>query len=1180
MSNLARSAGVLLIAVAACTPDPAAATQARTEHPAAPTPAAPSQAEAALPTPVAPAAPRVPAVTGMVPTAYWRLDDGSGPLARDSGPGRVHARNVAAASASGIVSGSLHFDGAKAHLAARIPNESPIGALEAWVRLSEIPVRRCAIVADVGASQGLVLLAGGQPCLALAGGDGLVLHATAPGRLAVGSWVHLLATFDAKAGRMALYVDGIQAASMPLNGPVMLDRQVRIGGDGDQAGFAGDLDEVRIWPAALDAAAAARLAAAGRAGRSALPDLLPDASFTAATSPREIQPPVTPVLEARIQAMPAARGQVLRDAGGAPELRVDGRRVALFGGQQLAAHYGRDVIQIAPYRDGGMELLVVSVNCGFFHPDAGYRTEAGLRPPFWEGAGRYCADSLAPDLWRSLAVHPDAALVVWLWIDPYPAFATEHPDAVIRNLRGDPLVISSHFLRYDAKGPDQDARKHEKLAISFHSEDYLRDGAAMCAELVKAVERTVPGRRVAGYLIGGGQDAQLYDWNPPDHILAKDASAWGDFSPAARVAWGRWLATRYGSADRVAAAWGRPVADLASAPVPTADDLVGTATLHDPVQGRIAIDWNRFTAESRQRLLSTFATAVKGAASRPVVVGVCGGDSPARKDLAQTGGLMRDPAIDFFLHQPAYSQRQPGLLGGVNAHLASHAVNGKLFFADLDHPTWLVADGQKSSIGVISQTSDSRGRAQDADALAAMWRRDLGALAAAGQGALVHPILGGPWMYNDPEVIAEFRFLHGLMSSTRPSPAARPEAGVTWINDERSIAWLKGGLANVHHAWMRGQQNELMLSGAPFAAYYAQDLEDGLVPAGPLVLLQNLVSLTPRMTEALKRLQGGGRTLVFLQGTGWEQLRAGRIDDVAAATGIRLVPRAAGVTARAVADPDAIPIRAGSWALTAPSTGRGAALLAATPPAVAWNGGVDLGWLDGIQLAGGTPSEDRAMRVRGVFTLDAAGLVSIGVRSDWWSAIEIDGRPVLTIDRTATGGSPDRPQWSSLRLEAGEHRIEGRVVSGSGGFRLGITLNRGEPAICRLQSYVEDAQAITVDDPAAAVLARYRDGSPSFARVDHGSWSSVFIGAWSVTGDALGRLAAQAGCWTACPPGMAVVSRGGDLLVIHALVDGPIPLRLPQAAALDPIGPGTALPRSEQHRIEVRRGETRLYRVH
>lgn len=1114
-----------------------------------------------------------------LPVAYWRLDETTGAIARDSAPGRVHARAVGQTGSTGVVGDALHFDGAQAHLAVRLPNEARIGALEAWVRLGALPAARQALVANVGASQGLILSAGGMPGVSLPDRDGVLRSASDTIALPLGVWCHLIANLDLPAGTLVLYRDGVAVARTPFNALGAYDRQLRIGGDGAAAGFIGDLDEVRVWPQPLTGDEIARLTAAGRAGRSPFPDLQPDQSFTMATAPREVPPPITPQLTARILALPAARGEVVRDAGGAPELHVDERRVTLFGGQQMARQYTRDALQIAPYRDGGMELLVVALNCGFFHPDAGYRLDPGLQPPFWEGAGRFCADSVEPDLWRSLAVDPDAALIVWLWINPYPAFSREHPDAVIRNLAGDPLIVSSHYLRYDAMGPNADPKQHEQYAISFHSDDFIRDGAAMCAELVKAVERTVPGRRVAGYLIGGGQDAQLYDWNPPDSILTKDALTWGDFSPAAKQAWGRWLGRRYGSAAAVAAAWGRPVSDLATAPVPTADDLVGSATLHHPVTGRITIDWNRFTAESRLSMLSAFATATKNAASRPVVVGVCGGDSPARKDLAQTAQLMRDPAIDFFLHQPAYSQRQPGLLGGVNAHLASHSVNGKLFFADLDHPTWLVADGQKGSIGVISQTSDSRGRAPDAQALSAMWRRDLGALAAAGHGALVHPILGGPWMYNDPAVIAEFHFLQQLLATTTPSPIAHPAAGIAWINDERSISWLKGGLANVHSAWLRGQQNELMASGVPFAAYYGQDLEDGLVPAAPLVLLQNQLALTPRMATALKKLQGDGRTLVFLQDTGWEQLATGDATAVEAATGIRLALRAAGPAGATVAEAATIAVIDAAWSLVDHTTRHGAELLALMPPALAWQALADVTAIDGVALAGGTPAEDRALRMRGTFALTTAETVSVRVQSDWWSAVEIDGQPIVVVNRVTAGGNPRLAEWGQITLAAGVHRVDARVVSGSGGFRLGLSLHHGEPPLDQAQAYDEDGQGVTVVDPRARVIGRYRDGQTAYAIVDHGTWRAVFVGAWSLSAAQINRLAAEAGAWVACPAGAAVVTRGGDLLVVHALADGPLTLTLPAPASLAPIGPGVASAVALRHQIAIQRGETRLFRV-
>lgn len=900
-----------------------------------------------------------------------------------------------------------------------------------------------------------------------------------------------------------------------------------------------------------------------------------DGPFTHRTQPLEMVPVPSAELVERLRRSPPIRAEVVRGAQGGPELRIDGHTVPVLGAQQMGLGYAKDRIHIQPYLDGGIRLIMVSVNAGFQHLDSGHAAENRHWPSFWEGAGRFRPEVVEPELWRTVAMDPEAVLLVRIWMTPYPRWTAEHPEAVIRNLHGDPLVVAAHFLRFDPAGPHPDPARHEQLAGSFHSEALVADMERATGELVRAVEASVPGRRVAGYFIGGGQDGQLYDWAPPDGTLARDAAQWSDFSPAAQAAWRSWLERRYATPQALGAAWGRTVASFATAPLPGADDLVGAETLHHPVRGRIAMDWNRFTAEARGELVARLARAAKRAAARPVVVGAPAGWS-ARKDLAQAARLLREPAIDFLRHQVAYSQRQPGLVGGINAQLASHRVNGRIFLADVDHPTWLVEDGRSVRFGAISQTSLSQGRADGPQALAAMWRREHGLLASEGAGTLIHPILGGPWMYRHPAVVEEFRLLDRLYRGIRPGQEPVAEMPLAWVFDERSLARLKAGLTGVGFAWAREQQNELLACGTPFRAYYAEDVEQGLMPPARVVLLPNLLDLTPELARGLERLKGGGRILVFGQATGWEQLARGEDAAVAAATGLRLVP-AASVTAAPVADPARLVLHDAAWAPVAAAGATGAALLEAAP-AAAWKPLADLAQVNGAALMQVKPDPGQALRLRARLHLERDTEVWLRLRADWWAEVRLDGRTLLRLDR-AQGGSPGRLHWASTRLAAGDHRLEAALVSGSAGFRCGLAAGLGaEPPLGQEREWVEDPTAgVVVDDPAAEVLARHPSGRPAVVAVDHGDWTAVHVAAWSLPAALINRLVRRAGGWVACPADAAVVAAGSGVLMVHALRDGPLDLALPASAALHPLDGGSPLPAAASHRLDLRRGQTGLW---
>ena len=88
------------------------------------------------------------------------------------------------------------------------------------------------------------------------------------------------------------------------------------------------------------------------------------------------------------------------------------------------------------------------------------------------------------------------------------------------------------------------------------------------------------------------------------------------------------------------------------------------------------------------------------------------------------------------------------------------------------------------------------------------------------------------------------------------------------------------------------------------------------------------------------------------------------------------------------------------------------------------------------------------------------------------------------------------------------HRLEARLVSGSGGFRCALAAGLGaELPLGQEREWDEDAGAgVVVDDPAARILARHPSGRPAVVAVDHGDWTAVHMAAWSIPAATINRL--------------------------------------------------------------------------
>jgi hypothetical protein len=573
----------------------------------------------------------------------------------------------------------------------------------------------------------------------------------------------------------------------------------------------------------------------------------------------------------------SAGAEIGHDRAGRPLLLVNGQPTALNPAVLL-----QDAPAFAAvFEKAGLDQLVVNVNLGMYHSGFGWVSPLKHMREFWKGYREYDPAELERVLASVLQVRPQAKLILWLGIGEYPGFTEAHPDAIIRNDRGEAAVIKSHFQRFEAYPAAAPLKQPERYAVSFFSEAYRAEVGDLLAACVCAVEASPAREAVIGYLIGGGQDAQQYAYAPPDGSLTGNPSNWGDYSDAAQHAFPRWLQRRY-SSDLAALnrAWGSTLPSFAVATPPPASALAGPPAFHDPARERQAYDWKRFLAEGRAEFIIGMADRIRAAATRRVIIGTSGGDGGHRRDNTSTGMLQRAPSLDFLLHQTTYGVRIPPSIGGLNAVLDSYGVNGKLFLTDMDHRLWTKARSGTVHIGAtVSFNDDTVGHAHDMAMQRDMWRREYARLWVAGNDGAWHSSFANPADYDHPEILEEVHFLQQQMQQTVTRNAAAPDRGrpggqaeVAFVFDEAAVDWARGALAEFHAAGMLHQWAEAHASGVPVRFYYAQDLRDGKVPPAKLYVLQNLLDLDEALAARIRGLRQAGATLVVLQGTGLVQL--------------------------------------------------------------------------------------------------------------------------------------------------------------------------------------------------------------------------------------------------------------------------------------------------------------------
>ncbi|MEI6425107.1 MAG: hypothetical protein WCP55_23055, partial [Lentisphaerota bacterium] len=122
--------------------------------------------------------------------------------------------------------------------------------------------------------------------------------------------------------------------------------------------------------------------------------------------------------------------------------------------------------------------------------------------------------------------------------------------------------------------------------------------------------------------------------------------------------------------------------------------------------------------------------------------------------------------------------------------------------------------------------------------------------------------------------------------------------------------------------------------------------------------------------------------------------------------------------------------------------------------------------------------------------------------------------------------------------------------------------------------------SVIVDDPRAATLGIYpNSGRPAAAAVaGDGKGKMIFIGAYTLSRDAISRLAAYAGAWRVTPPGNAIAA-DTEILMVHPLKDGNVEVVLKEAAALNEVEPGSLTSsKALTHSLELQAGHTYLFK--
>ncbi len=573
--------------------------------------------------------------------------------------------------------------------------------------------------------------------------------------------------------------------------------------------------------------------------------------------------------------------------------------------------------------------------------------------------------------------------------------------------------------------------------------------------------------------------------------------------------------------------------------------------------------------------------------------------------------MNRLPEMDFYLHQATYGQRLPPNLGGINGHLASMAANKKIFCVDWDHPTFMQTPAVAHSIGAgVSHTSKFQGWAKDIATLRTMWRRDISHLWATGAGVLWDHVFGQPYAYDDPSIIAEMKFLVDTAKVFKPATVSSPVAEVALIYDEKNVDYLRQGLQTMNYTWARAQQDELLASGVPYAAWLMDDLRRGKIPTYKLYIFQNALDLNPENAAAIEKLKKGGATLIFLRDTGWAQSGSspetlGRVMGMTMAlqekagrskhgwqSGHALVQwRESSIQADPLLWPETWQCFGPVEKSDAPPSEKELASLQTQLSL----GGKTLsakkiqapgGYVNLADTLGLKAREGMGAWLFTEITSDSDRTVEMGAGADWWMEWFVNGKKVYdTLGAGNGSGSFDiRNHRFKIPLKKGANVLAVRVLSGSAGF---VLTSGGPNELTGGRSFEPGREGIKVEpqytlvpiDPKAVLLAPYPGTElAGYAVREHDHWKSIFVGNRLLSRFMISALARYAVAWRITTP-ETVVQAGQNFLMLHPLESGIKNISWKREAVFTPWGSEGSPLKGKDIKLDLKAGETYLFKV-
>lgn len=495
-----------------------------------------------------------------------------------------------------------------------------------------------------------------------------------------------------------------------------------------------------------------------------------------------------------------------------------------------------------------------------------------LRDNVWTSNGQFNPEPALEKIRIALQAAPDAKLILMMGVYPYRDFVKDHPEAVWMNAKGEPAWGSSIHLEGFGEMPNPTRR----YWASYFSEEFQQQALEAMLQIVNLLKETGYSKRVVGIHVGGGHDGQ---W----------AIRRLDYSPSALIAFKQWLRDKYQTDEALATAWRQPglTFDQVSCPQPPLAVNGRYGTFYDPTRDQPFVDYYHFIKWAPDQIQNYFSGKLEQAMGKPLLfgrgcMGAYGGDMHSATDLEH---FVQSEHLDYIMGFADYRSRLPGYPMKYKYPLTSYILNGKIYMAETDLRTYNTGNGcfRRELYGPGYSS-----KAQTFKVWQVTFRKCMAEVIAQQQATWVFDIGGAE--YQDEKIqqdIAEVREFYQKLYDGKKN--WRPD--VVLVHDETSMFWTQVA----SHRWMflPKANNELIpeivnRSGVPFDTILFSDLEKHPETHGyKIYVFLNLQYVDSQRAELLEKLKSGGRSLVWISGSGYLNEHGASLENIEKVTGFQ-----------------------------------------------------------------------------------------------------------------------------------------------------------------------------------------------------------------------------------------------------------------------------------------------------